>query len=283
MTQTIGSICDFCKHWTGYKDGKPTCEAFPDEIPEEVHENDHIFPVKGDGGMLFEPSENFKDLLDLIQWRINDRKADLVGMRLEEEEKIEKGLFGSDLQKSIQPLEEWADEAIVKDVIKADVPLFIRALMAVQHWIFASLSPEKSEGIYTSMVNRMLQDKWSISDLVKVIQETEPSIDDVQARAIARSESALIVNKSREMSFAGNPPDIYGYSWGGPNDHRTTEICTNIKARIPKKGVDTIDELRQIVKEEAQKYYDAKGYKTTVREWLPHPNCRHYIRSIWRG
>lgn len=224
--------------------------------------------------------KNVEEFLE--ETRMDEILGDLDD-EIKEQEQIEKDLFGNDLQKSVQPLEEWADENMVKDVIKADVPLFVRALMAVQHWVFATLSPEQSENLYTRMVERMTQSKWSISDLVKTIQEAEPSIDDVQAKAIARSESALIVNKSREMSFANNPPGRYGYTWEGPDDHRTTEICINIKAKIPEKGVDTIDELREIVKGEAQKYYDAKGYKTTVREWLPHPNCRHYITLIWRG
>lgn len=201
--------------------------------------------------------------------------------KIEEEKRIEKELYG-DILKSAQPLEEWADELLPKEFIKADLSIFIRALMAVRHWVFASLTTEQSENIYTALVERMVSDKWSLKDLKEAIQRAEPSIDDIQAETIARSESTLIVNKSREMQFEQSPPGKYGYYWSGPNDHRTTEICKAIKMKTPKKGFDTPDELSRAVVEEARKYYGSKGYNVQVREWLPHPNCRHTIISKMR-
>lgn len=186
------------------------------------------------------------------------------------------------IEKSEQPLEDWADEFLSKNVIKADLHVFVQALLSIKHWVFDTLSPAQSENLYTALVERMTADKWSLKDLTKTIQDAEPVLDEAQAEAIARSESTLIVNKSREMQFERDPPGKYGYYWSGPADHRTTEVCAAIKARTPAAGFDSLEDLSRVIKEEAQKYYDSKGYKTQVREWLPHPNCRHTIISKMR-
>ena len=261
MTQRIMPLCLVCKHWKGYLDDIPTCTVFPDGIPSEAFDVNHTSPVEGDGGILFELSDEHAALKDTIDAMIAD---------------------GSTRQKQFRdemPIEEWADENICRDLIKADLHLFVQALLSIKHWVFASLTPLQSENLYTALVDRMTADKLSLKDLTKTIQEAEPSLDNSQAEAIARSESTLIVNKSREMQFERDPPGKYGYYWSGPSDHRTTEICSNIKARTPAAGFDSPEDLSRVIKEEAQTYYDSKGHKTQIREWLPHPNCRHTIIS----
>ena len=274
MTMVSKPLCEFCKYKVK---NVQKCSVFPDGIPEDVYYNDHVIPVEGDNGVIFEPAEGYAEN-ELLLSRVEDFRGEFTRARLNEEEEIEKSLF-QDLQKSAEPLEDWAEEYICKDLIKADLHLFVQALLSVKHWMFASLSQLQSEKIYTALVERMTSDKWALSDLTKSIQEAEPSIDDFQAKTIARSESTLIVNKSREMQYARDPPGKYGYYWSGPKDHRTTEICSNIKARTPAAGFDSPEELSRVIQEEAKKYYDSKGYKTVIREWLPHPNCRHTVIS----
>lgn len=278
----IGSapLCLFCKHLhSEFKyNKKNTCEAFPDGIPDSILEMNHVFPVDGDHGILFEPKPEYEHD-ESIKWLAEfTLKMHNKNARFQMEGEMEKSLF-PDLQKSNQPLEEWADENICRDLIKADLHLFVQALLSIKHWVFTSLTQAQSENLYTALVKRMTADKWSLKDLTRTIQEAEPVLDEAQAEAIARSESTLIVNKSREMQFERDPPGKYGYYWSGPNDHRTTEICSNIKSRTPAAGFDSSEDLSRVIKEEAQKYYDSKGYKTQVREWLPHPNCRHTIIS----
>lgn len=47
------TLCFMCKHLYSY----PTCEAFPNGIPQEVRDglNDHKKPIDGDHGIQFEP------------------------------------------------------------------------------------------------------------------------------------------------------------------------------------------------------------------------------------
>ena len=279
---TIGPepLCNFCKH--RIKDQVKKCEAYPEGIPDDVYYNDHVLPMEGDHGIIFEAEEGAEGLRPHLQARLKDAREWHKSWRLQEEKEIENDLGGGERLKSEQPLEDWADEFLSKNVIKADLHLFVQALMNIKHWIFNTLSPAQSEKLYTALVERMTADKWSIKDLTKTIQDAEPLLDEAQAETIARSESTLIVNKSRELQFTRDPPGKYGYYWSGPADHRTTEICAAIKARTPKGGFDSPEELSRVVTEEAQKYYSEKGYKTQVREWLPHPNCRHTIVSRMR-
>lgn len=54
-------LCNDCKHRSKNWDTEsiPTCDAFPDGIPEEVLlcDIDHRKPVEGDHGIQFEPDE----------------------------------------------------------------------------------------------------------------------------------------------------------------------------------------------------------------------------------
>ena len=54
--------CVYCKHYKGKRmdedeNFKPYCSAFPDEIPDEIYNNEFIHdkPYKGDHGIMFEP------------------------------------------------------------------------------------------------------------------------------------------------------------------------------------------------------------------------------------
>jgi len=58
----IGTLCDFCKHEFANKPGPvyvstPQCDAFPDEIPDDIYfsKHDHRKPYPGDNGICFEP------------------------------------------------------------------------------------------------------------------------------------------------------------------------------------------------------------------------------------
>ena len=55
-------VCLPCKHFNreAYSEtGKKTCDAFPNDIPDEIWggENDHKKPYKGDHEIQFEPRE----------------------------------------------------------------------------------------------------------------------------------------------------------------------------------------------------------------------------------
>jgi len=64
---TIPPICWWCKHFNVQvfeKEHKTTCEAFPDDIPEEIWINEviHQTTYQGDNGIQFEKQENYDEL-----------------------------------------------------------------------------------------------------------------------------------------------------------------------------------------------------------------------------
>jgi len=56
MTDTINLICNNCKHFRPLEGG---CDAFPDEIPDEIlQSNEHFKPLKDqENKIVFEPIE----------------------------------------------------------------------------------------------------------------------------------------------------------------------------------------------------------------------------------
>ena len=69
-TPAIGRLCFDCKHlrrdWT--------CEAFSRGIPAVIlrGESDHLEPVRGDHGMVFEKRESPADMRDFISFLDED-------------------------------------------------------------------------------------------------------------------------------------------------------------------------------------------------------------------
>lgn len=54
------SPCASCKHFRTGSRTNPTCDAFPDGIPEEIlfGRNDHRKPFPGDHGIQYEPLDD---------------------------------------------------------------------------------------------------------------------------------------------------------------------------------------------------------------------------------
>ena len=117
MTMEAMPLCYFCK----YKiKGVRKCKIFPEGIPDEAYDNDHVLPVKGDDGVVFEPAEEYADD-EYLRDRVEDFRGEFTAKKLKEEEDLEKSLYPDNLQKSAQPLEEWADELLPKEFVKADL------------------------------------------------------------------------------------------------------------------------------------------------------------------
>ncbi len=57
MTSVPAPLCVKCKHFEGYETDELICTAFPRGIPEEIilGSVEHIKPIKGDNGFIFEP------------------------------------------------------------------------------------------------------------------------------------------------------------------------------------------------------------------------------------
>ncbi len=102
-------------------------------------------------------------------------------------------------------------------------------------------------------------------------------------KSVVRTESQHISNSSREWVYRDRDPlNRYRYVWGIRRDHRTSQQCLEIAARVDEekrmnreKGV-RLDRLKSIVREVAMKYAPDYPY----REWVPHYNCRSKLRRI---
>ncbi|MCL5110514.1 MAG: hypothetical protein M1401_16940 [Chloroflexi bacterium] len=57
MTTYLPPLCLWCKHYHKSRERPHTCDAFLDEIPDDIFftsQIDHRHPVDGDGGIQFE-------------------------------------------------------------------------------------------------------------------------------------------------------------------------------------------------------------------------------------
>lgn len=122
---------------------------------------------------------------------------------------------------------------------------------------------------------------WTLGE---VAQRIEEALDVPQATALdyARNEVAPVLNTAREEGYEeyaeelGHDPDEYVFDWVGPDDHRTTDICREIKEEIESRGgAVPMDELKEILRKKARKYIDDGGTPNRVEEFLPHFECRH--------
>lgn len=124
-------------------------------------------------------------------------------------------------------------------------------------------------------VDALSEDGWTIGELRDRIQDLEPQLDEHEAERIARTETQAVVNDAREIGYREREDfDALQFRWVGPGDHRTTEVCEDIKAAVPDEGLP-LDELQEVVHE------TAREHDHDPRKWTPHIQCRHtYVRAV---
>jgi hypothetical protein len=122
---------------------------------------------------------------------------------------------------------------------------------------------------------------WSVHSLVSDLQEVFPSLDDQQAKTIARTETASVLNSAREEAYEARPDsNEYEFYWSNAQDHRTTDLCNDIIEEVESRGGSVpLPELRKIVEAAARAY--EYGTPERVDDWTPHYNCRSsFIRAV---
>lgn len=149
---------------------------------------------------------------------------------------------------------------------------------------------------------------WSIQTVVRALLDEFDEMSEKQAEDIARTEVAAVLNKARELALeaaamaeaeneaeniTGMPEqealedfkDDIGYYWAGPEDHRTTNICSETKDEIEDRGgYVPKDELKEILRGKARKYKEEDGgLPERVESFVPHFECRHtFIREDYQ-
>lgn len=138
---------------------------------------------------------------------------------------------------------------------------------------FEGLTWKESNRIKETLISAFRTGK-SMRELIKEVSSVSKKISMGEAERIVRTENQAIRNTAREHSFrASDPEGEKKYKWLGPQDKRTTKICTAIKSRTSK-GV-SLEKLKLILTEESKK----GGFEP--RDWTPHINCRHvFVRAV---
>ena len=141
---------------------------------------------------------------------------------------------------------------------------------------FSGMSKTKSNQVKEYIV-KSIKMGYPISRIMKYVSRVGgKSVSLGSAETIANTEIHALKNKMREWSYKKlDPKDERKYKWLGPADHRETVACRNIKRRSVK-GV-SMKQLKQIIKEESR---DMMGLDWDVRDWSPHPNCRHDVVRV---
>lgn len=188
---------------------------------------------------------------------------------------------GDDLSKAPPA---WASEEDIPEFVKDVIHRVIG--MGVTWDKFEGYSRQAAQAIRNSLEDNLTQPQgWSIESLVNDLQEMYSGLSDEKATNIARTETSAILNTARAEAYEERGDDVdYHYYWQGPNDHRTTKVCEEIKEEIESRGGNvTMDTLQTILMDKAKKYEGTRegGTPERVDEWTPHYQCRHtFIRDV---
>lgn len=151
---------------------------------------------------------------------------------------------------------------------------------------FAGYSSQAAAAIHNSLEEKVTQPQgWSIGSIVDDLLELYSGLGKERALTIARTEVGAIMNRARQEAYEQrDDSDDYVYYWQGPGDHRTTDVCKEIKEEVDARGGHVpLEELRSILRTKARKYENTAqgGTPERVSEWVPHYQCRHtFIRDV---
>jgi hypothetical protein len=173
--------------------------------------------------------------------------------------------------------EEYCDSLVSKAwFFSTKRQRLIEALAKMQKMSsFQDLSPQEAEEAYGKIIDIMSKDKWTVKEVRAALQRTYPQLPDVNADAIARTESMAVAGKARELDFIENDPPDATYRWQGPDDLRTTEACR--EAVKGSRGGMPLEELK------AYLHRVAVEHGMRPRDWVLHPNERHRVVRVVHG
>jgi len=140
---------------------------------------------------------------------------------------------------------------------------------------FAGLSRLQSQQL-RQLILANINRQASLSDIMEAAKKIA-DLTESQLESIIRTERHEILMTIQEQRLKLlDPEDENLYTWLGPSDSRTSAVCKSIKRRTGN-GVH-LDTLKQIVEEEATKH----NPKWVMKDWTPHPSCRHTISRFYR-
>ncbi|MCP6727459.1 MAG: hypothetical protein KJI69_05620 [Patescibacteria group bacterium] len=136
---------------------------------------------------------------------------------------------------------------------------------------FEGLSKTKSNKIRSILLKSILA-KDSLTEVINKIKDA--GVGDEQAELIARTESNVLKNATREFNFTRvKGAEDFVYKWVGPNDNRTADVSKEIK-RKSAKGLK-LEKLKSLVRKTSESF----GFSPD-RDWFSHPNQRHTFTRV---
>lgn len=164
----------------------------------------------------------------------------------------------------------YADEdGLEFDIKKQGLEAFL--LQNIFKRKFEGLSTTKSNKIRSILLKSILA-KDSITEVSKKIENA--GVEKGQAELIARTESSILKNATREFNFSrARGSEDFVYKWIGPNDKRTSDISKEIKTKSAK-GLK-LETLKTLVRKTSEKF----GFSPD-RDWFSHPNQRHTFTRV---
>lgn len=134
-----------------------------------------------------------------------------------------------------------------------------------------SIDSSRVNELKTFMADRLSEDGWTITELQSEIMDLF-DVEERIAETIARSTTQNMVSNAAEEGYKERDDfQELRFDWNGPSDHRTSDVCKEIKRRVENDhgGGMRLDELKDLVQE------TAKDLDLDPRGWTPHPQCRH--------
>lgn len=127
--------------------------------------------------------------------------------------------------------------------------------------------------------NLLDEEGWSLGQIADDLQNAFSGLSESDAEAVARTETASVLNESREQGYEDRPetgPQAK-FMWVGPDDSRTTDACEELKDLTnPDHGGTPVSmpELKRMEEDVHDKYFSELEFRTHV----VHINERHTFR-----
>lgn len=188
---------------------------------------------------------------------------------------IRKQVWEDDISKA--PL-MWEDSSNVPRFVKRFVDEAIEEENAL-YGEFSGVHDSAVAQLHGIIENELLGPVgWSIRSVANAIYGSFGEVSKDQAENIARTEIAAVLNTARMLALSNSDHEVE-FTWVGPDDHATTDLCQEVKAELDRRGGHlSLDELKDLLRRKAHKFADTYGTPGRVEQLLPHFRCRHTLQ-----
>jgi hypothetical protein len=151
---------------------------------------------------------------------------------------------------------------------------------------FDELPAGAEQHVQSLFEDKMTQPQgWSLGSVIDDLEDMYSNVDEDYLLMLTRNEVAAIANKAREEAYedAEKEGETFEYYWSGPEDFRTTDVCSELKEEThPRFDGEPrpLGELKELMEDIAQKH--PEGMLDRLDEWVPHFQCRHtFVRKVY--